>query len=92
MKKLLLSSVSVMAFVSAATQASTVQTETPAPSLAESAQQQLAMSIMVPEINLNEVVKSQALTALNDETQRVLSNRLFAMNDKESTVTPVNAE
>lgn len=82
MNKLLLSSVSVMAFVTAATNASELPSTFDNAELKSVAKTHLDMTITLPEINVTDLVKEQALITLNEENQRLLGKGLYVMNDE----------
>lgn len=82
MNKLLLSSVSVMAFVTAATSASELPTTLDTTALKSAAKTELDMTITLPEINVTDLVKQQTLFTLNEENQRLLGKGLYVMNDE----------
>lgn len=82
MNKLLLSSVSVMAFVTAATSASELPTTLDAAELKSTAKTELDMTISLPEINVTDLVKQQTLFTLNEENQRLLGKGLYVMNSE----------
>ncbi len=88
MKKLLLSSVSVMAFVTAASQAAELPVTADEMTLSATAQQQLASQMIVPEIDMNALVKAQTLSVLSEESLRVLGKSLYALNEEGDSVTP----
>ncbi|WP_218309436.1 hypothetical protein [Alteromonas antoniana] len=85
MRKLLLSSVSVMAFATAATQAAVQPQELPAAELVKSAQQAISLDDIIPANQVATLVREQAVTTLAEESQLRLAKGLFAMNEKKAT-------
>ncbi|GGW76022.1 hypothetical protein [Alteromonas halophila] len=85
MNKLLLSSVSVMAFVTAATNATELTTSTDTAKLKDVAKAELDMVVSLPAINMNDSVKAQTLVTLNEESQRLLGKGLYVMNEERNT-------
>ncbi len=85
MNKLLLSSVSVMAFVSAATAASQTTQPSPTHALQQAAKHELEAVMTLPAIEMFDLVQQQALFALNEENQRRLGKGLYVLNDKHAS-------
>lgn len=88
MKKLLLSSVSVMAFATAATQAAEQPQQLASSDLVKAAQQAISLEDILPANLSSALVREQAVTMLAEETQLRLAKGLFAMNDKKAMPEP----
>ncbi len=84
MRKLLLSSVSVMAFATAATQAAVQPQELSSAELVKSAQQAISLNDIIPANQAATLVREQAVITLAEETQLRLAKGLFAMNEKKT--------
>lgn len=95
MKKLLLASVSVMAFASAAANANVQPEKINLQSLITTAMTSVNMADVLPENDAHIVVKKQSVALLAEETQIALHNNLLAMakeKNKESTVLVAESE
>jgi opacity protein-like surface antigen len=87
MKKLLLASVSVMAFVSSAANANVQPEKINLSSLINTAMTNVKMADVLPANDAHIVVKKQSKAILSEETQISLHNSLLAFyNDAESKV------
>ncbi len=82
MRKLLLSSVSVMAFATAATQAAELPQQQKSADLVKAAQQAISLNDILPANLASDLVREQAATTLAEETQQRLAKGLFAMTEK----------
>ena len=82
MRKLLLSSVSVMAFATAATQAAELPQQQKSADLVKAAQQAISLNDILPANLASDLVREQAATTLAEETQLCLAKGLFAMTEK----------
>lgn len=82
MRKLLLSSVSVMAFATAATQAAELPQQQKSADLVKAAQQAISLNDILPANLASDLVREQAATTLAEETQLRLAKGLFAMTEK----------
>jgi len=91
MKKLLLASVSVMAFASAAANANVQPEKINLQSLINTAMTSVKMAEVLPENNAHIVVKRQSVALLNEETQIALHNNLLAMAERKQN-SPVVTE
>ncbi|WP_377893875.1 hypothetical protein [Alteromonas sp. R78001] len=95
MKKLLLASVSVMAFASAAANANVQPEKINLQSLITTAMTSVNMADVLPENDAHVVVKKQSVALLAEETQIALHKNLLAMakeKNKESTVLVAESE
>lgn len=88
MRKLLLSSVSVMAFATAATQAAVQPQELPTAELVKTAQQAISLYDIMPANQAASLVREQTASTLAEETQLRLAKGLFAMNEKNASDAP----
>ncbi len=83
MNKLLLSTVSVMAFATAATQAAETPQHQPSSELVNAAHQAITLNDLITDTDVSGSVKQQASSALALDAAVSLSKRLFAVrNDK----------
>ena len=86
MKKLLLASVSVMAFVSAAANANAQPEKINLQSLINTAMTSVKMAEVLPENDTHILVKKQSKAILAEETQVQLHKNLLAMTKGEERV------
>jgi len=95
MKKLLLASVSVMAFASAAANANVQPEKINLQSLIATAMTSVNMADVLPKNDAHIIVKKQSAALLAEETQIALHKNLLAMakeKNKESTVLVAESE
>lgn len=92
MKKLLLASVSVMAFVSAAANANAQPEKINLQSLINTAMTSVKMAEVLPENDAHIIVKKQSKAILAEETQVQLHKNLLAMTKGEERVNVSEAE
>ncbi|MCU7553841.1 hypothetical protein OCL06_04440 [Alteromonas sp. ASW11-19] len=85
MNKLLLSTVSVMAFATAATQAAETSQNQQSSELIKSAEQAITLNDLIPDTNLSGSVKQQASSALALDAAVSLSKRMFAVRKDKRT-------
>ncbi|MCW8090666.1 hypothetical protein [Alteromonas sp. ASW11-130] len=85
MNKLLLASISVVAFASAAVNANEVHVENQFYTLNEMAHNSIDLASIKPVIELTETIQSQVDKAFTDEITIVNKNNLFAKHDKRKT-------
>ncbi|BFT30712.1 hypothetical protein D210916BOD24_18880 [Alteromonas sp. D210916BOD_24] len=92
MKKLLLASVSVMAFVSAAANANAQPEKINLQSLINTAMTSVKMADVLPENDAHIVVKKQSKAILAEATQIKLHEDLLAMSKRENRVSVAESE
>ncbi|NMH58800.1 hypothetical protein [Alteromonas ponticola] len=82
MKKLLLASVSVVAFASAAVNASEMQPQSHASALNTMAFNTIDLASIKPVVELTETIQNQVDKAFADEISTMSKDTLFVRNDK----------
>ncbi len=92
MKKLLLASVSVMAFASAAANANAQPEKINLQSLINTAMTSVKMADVLPENDAHIVVKKQTKAILAEATQIKLHEDLLAMSKRENRVSVAESE
>jgi opacity protein-like surface antigen len=92
MKKLLLASVSVMAFVSAAANANAQPEKINLQSLINTAMTSVKMADVLPENDAHILVKKQSKAILAEATQVKLHENLLAMRKREESVNVAESE
>ena len=92
MKKLLLASVSVMAFASAAANANAQPEKINLQSLINTAMTSVKMADMLPENDAHIIVKKQSKAILAEATQVQLHKNLLAMTEREESTVVAQGE